>query len=105
MVEVVGRPLADRRAVTDVELPVVRELGVEREPEQAALVVAAELRRPEVDEFLAHVEEGIVAEAPLVVDVDLSGLVEDEPPVLVLGSDLESGRMSQSLRDQLQLDG
>ena len=98
-----GRVLAVRRAVADVELAVVREVRMECESEQPALVVASQLRDTEVNDLIADIEEWLVLEPVPPEDVDLTGLIQDKPSVGIFGSDLEPERMRQSVGDLLEL--
>src|SRR5690606_10559527 len=88
-----------RSAVVDEEPAVLRELWVERETEQSALVVAG----AEVDDPVGDIEERLILETAVGVDDpdDARKVRNEEPPGPVIGR-RERDRHGESGGDRLK---
>ncbi|KAF5035341.1 hypothetical protein DSECCO2_586700 [anaerobic digester metagenome] len=89
------------RTVEGVDLAVLREVRVERDREQAALIIG----RPEFDQVVPEVQERLGERGPVRVDgPDHTDLVHNEdPPGPVVGSREREGR-GEVLRDEFKPD-
>ena len=95
-----GCAVAGGRAVVREHPRVVREARVERQPEQAALVVLGIERHDPV----ADVEERPLLEAAVAEDQDQARLVDHERTARPIGRGDESDRRGQAVRDDSQRD-
>ena len=102
VVPLLRRSLALGRAVIDVELAVLFELGMQRQTEQTTLIESVVQLR----QLRAHIEEQLLREFPILAQhMHGADLISDQKPPRSIVERDQIQRRDQALRDQFERDG